>query len=94
MLSVMNFFACAAEHGPVLPTADVLLAPEEDTLRDLLINGGEKTALAEFGTIQVRHTLSRAFAVQMTTLCCAKRPIAVITDMRLRSSSRAAGVWG
>ncbi len=38
--------------GPALPTADLLLAPEEATLEDLLVNGGERTALAEFGTIQ------------------------------------------
>jgi len=37
----------------VLPTADVLLAPREETLSDLLLNGGERIALAEFGTIQV-----------------------------------------
>lgn len=51
----------------MLPTADVLLAPDEDTLRDLLMNGGEKTALAEFGTIQVRHTPAWTFALQVTT---------------------------
>ena len=38
--------------GPALPTADLLLAPDEATLEDLLVNGGERTALAEFGTIQ------------------------------------------
>ena len=37
----------------MLPTADVLLAPREETLSDLLLNGGERIALAEFGTIQV-----------------------------------------
>ena len=44
--------------GPALPTADLLLAPDEATLEDLLVNGGERTALAEFGTIQACPLLS------------------------------------
>jgi hypothetical protein len=87
----------------VLPTADVLLAPREETLSDLLLNGGERIALAEFGTIQVPPEPmpvqappgppSRGLCVRWPGRCAASRHTGMRhIDLQVRAMGQSAGL--